>query len=212
MKPSPQRVAHQFPDLFAFPRVLFLALFSLLATAHAQSPPFRWAARAGSAFDDYSRGIAVDAAGNSYVTGSFHDVVAFGSTNLTSSGGYDIFVAKYDNAGNVLWAQQAGSSLYDDVGLAIGGDFDIFVAKYDGTGELVWVNQAGGTLDDVGYGIAVDAAGNSFVTGYFNSPTAAFGTNNLNNSNVLSTNSPDIFVAKYNPGGDVVWAKQAGGN
>src|SRR2546427_3355375 len=90
--------------------------FSFLASLEAQTPPFRWAARAGSTFDDYSRGIAVDAAGNSYVTGSFHDVVAFGSTNLTSSGGFDIFVAKYDNAGNVLWAQQAGSSLYDDVG------------------------------------------------------------------------------------------------
>src|SRR5438034_1177312 len=139
----------------------FLLLsFSFLASLDAQTPPFRWAARAGSTFYDDSRGIAVDAAGNSYVTGYFQSLATFGRTNQVT-----------------LFTQ-------------IGGDFDIFVAKYDGTGELVWVNQAGGTLDDVGYGIAVDSAGNSFVTGYFNSPTAAFGTNNLNNSNILATNSP----------------------
>src|SRR5437879_2351500 len=98
----------------ALPGIMFLALGLVpLIPANAQTPPFRWVSQAGSSFDDYSRGIAVDAAGNSYVTGAFHDVATFGDTSLISSGGYDIFVAKYDNAGKVLWAQQAGSSLYD---------------------------------------------------------------------------------------------------
>src|SRR3989442_5794240 len=83
--------------------IMFLALGLVpLIPANAQPPPFRWVAQAGSSFDDYSRGIAVDAAGNSYVTGAFHDVATFGDTSLISSGGYDIFVAKYDCAGNVL--------------------------------------------------------------------------------------------------------------
>jgi hypothetical protein len=87
------------------------------------------------------QGIAVDASGNSYVTGGFEGTATFGSTTLESSGSQDIFVAKLDNRGNWLWAKKAG-----------------------------------GTDSDYGYGIAVDASGNSYVTGYFYSATATFGS------------------------------------
>src|SRR5436309_1729298 len=156
--------------------VIGFAILNLLFSGigRAQTPPFRWAAKAGGAFDDFSRWLAVDASGNVCIAGAFHDFATFGDTTLASSGGYDIFVAKYDPMG-----------------------------------ELVWVQQAGGSLDDVGYGIAVDAAGNSSVTGYFKSPTATFG--NLTLTNSASTNSPDIFVARYDSAGNLLWAKQAGG-
>jgi hypothetical protein len=55
---------------------------------------FLWATRAGGTNTDYVQGIAVDSGGNYYVTGSFQTTVVFGTTTLTSAGGYDIFVTK----------------------------------------------------------------------------------------------------------------------
>src|SRR5437764_11653492 len=109
-------------SLLAFSPAVVLTISFSSAIATAQPSPFRWAVQAGGTFDDFSRGIAVDASGNSYVTGSFHDLAVFGDVTLTSTGGYDIFVAKYDSTGKVLWANQAGGSNFDDHGLAIALD------------------------------------------------------------------------------------------
>src|SRR5437867_4686294 len=213
---------------------VFLGL-ALPSGANAQAPPFRWAAQAGGSFDDFSRGIAVDAAGNSYVTGAFHDVATFGDTILVSSGGYDIFVAKYDNAGNVLWANAAGGSGFDDYGLSIAvdpagncyvtgafsgqasfgtnalinvGGSDIFLAKYDSDGNLLWVQQAGGVSLNSGRAVAVDAQGNSYITGVFQG-TGPFGNTNLTAHSLADY---DFFVAKYDTTGNLVWVQQGGGS
>lgn len=116
-----------------------------------------------------------DAAGNFYVTGSFEGIARFGTNSLSSNGGYafdDMYVVKYDPAGNVLWAKSAGGS-DKDYGTAItldgaGGVFvagtshsqpfvigtnsinnnagqGMFLAHYDGSGNLLWV-QWGGAL------------------------------------------------------------------
>lgn len=67
-----------------------------------------WANQAGGISYDYGRGIAVDDNGNSYITGEFEESATFGTTTLTSSGSYDIFVAKLDkSSGNWPWAKQA---------------------------------------------------------------------------------------------------------
>ncbi len=47
------------------------------------------------------------------------------------------------------------------------GGRDIFAARFTAAGDLDLVRVAGGTLDDVGYGIAIDAAGNPLYTGLF---------------------------------------------
>ncbi|HTN47434.1 MAG TPA: T9SS type A sorting domain-containing protein [Flavipsychrobacter sp.] len=78
---------------------------------------FVWAKKIGAEgdpfYDSHScRYVSTDASGNSYITGSFCNTVAFGPMNLTSAGFSDIFVAKVDAAGNFLWAKQIGS-FYD---------------------------------------------------------------------------------------------------
>ena len=54
-----------------------------------------------------------DAAGNTFVTGFFSGQATFGTNVLTGSGGYgsdDVYLVKYDAAGNVLWARRAGGN------------------------------------------------------------------------------------------------------
>ena len=210
-------------------------LASLLCAAlaaqpvHAQS--LDWAEQAGGTSYDIGHGIAVDGLGNSYVTGFFENSADFGDITLTSAGGRDIFVAKYDASGALLWARQAGGGFYDcgnavavdgsgnsyvtgffggsadfgDITLNSAGYDDTFVAKYDASGTLLWATQTGGISFDRSYGIAVDVSGNSYVTGSFED-SADFGDITLN-----SAGAADIFVAKYDASGTLHWAKQTGG-
>ncbi|MGH8564957.1 MAG: SBBP repeat-containing protein, partial [Gammaproteobacteria bacterium] len=182
----------------------------------------------------------------SYVTGFFPDTATFGpgetnETMLTSAGGNDVFVAKYDSLGDLVWAKRAGGTARDEgFGIAVDssgnsyvtGQFngtaifgpgeatettltsagfqDVFVAKYDSLGDLVWAKRAGGTSADDGLGIGVDSSGNSYVTGRFRD-TATFGPGEANETMLTSVGVNDVFVAKYDSLGDLVWAKRAGG-
>jgi hypothetical protein len=201
---------------------------------------FVWARRAGGADFDNGKGIAVDAAGNSYVTGSFRFGADFdndGINDVTSAGIEDVFLAKYDTEGMLVWVRSAGGTDFDDgnsvsvdgsgnVYLAgsftAGADFngngvadvmsagsrDIFIAKYDGEGTLVWVRSAGGTGFDNGNGVAVDGAGNVFMVGRFNG-SADFDGDGI--ADIVSEGSSDIFLASYDTAGSLVWVRRAGG-
>ncbi|MDE0837929.1 MAG: SBBP repeat-containing protein, partial [Kiritimatiellae bacterium] len=97
--------------------------------AVAQNVEFAWAAGMGGTTyypDASGLGIAVDASGNVYATGGFRGIVDFdpgpGTFNLTSSGGFDIFVQKLDASGNFLWAKGMGGFANSDYGTAIAVD------------------------------------------------------------------------------------------
>jgi hypothetical protein len=217
-------------------KLLYLAAIILFHTIHlesqAQAPDFSWAIRAGGTGADAASRVAVDASGNSYFTGIFRDVARFGTTELKSTGGTDIFIAKYDGAGNLLWAKQAGGKgqdivaskniAFDDKGNSyITGEFrgsatfgsitltttsawDAFVAKYDAYGNVLWVKKSEGAGSEMGRGIAVDTKANCYVTGYFDG-SATFETTSLTSSGAY-----DVFIAKYDATGKLLWVKQAG--
>jgi hypothetical protein len=88
---------------------------------------FVWAKQLGGNGDDIGNGIAVDASGNIYTTGSFSTTADFdpgsGISNMTSSGDKDIFVSKLDASGSFLWVRQLGS-LNEDVGNSIALDLN----------------------------------------------------------------------------------------
>ncbi len=194
-----------------------------------------WVKRFGGSDVDVGEGVGLDSAGNIYVTGYFHGTATFGAFQLTGTGWRDAFLAKCDAAGNVLWVRRAGgadavadkvyvfdlavsSSGESFVGgyflghatfgtsqLTSAGDRDIFVAKYDSAGNLAWVSQAGGTSGDYFHAIAIDAVGNSYITGTFQG-SAVFGGTTL-----TATTSYATFVAKLDAAGVPLWAKSAGG-
>jgi len=214
--------------------ILILAAMFILNSypVYSQSPQWSWTEQAGGSGGDGGYGIAVDGSGNNLVTGDFEGSATFGDTTLTSAGSADIFIAKYDGNGNLLWAEQAGgsgldvglgiavdgsgnslvtgyfssSATFGDTTLVSAGGVDIFIAKYDGNGYLLWAEQAGGGNYVVGHGIAADGSGNSLVTGFFLG-SATFGDTTLTNAGVY-----DIFIAKYDGNGNLLWAEQAGGS
>ncbi len=185
-----------------------------------------WAVKAGGTHDDEGHGIAVDGAGNTYVTGFFNGAATFGYFTLTRGGP---FVAKLNPDGTWVWAiNTEGTGAGNGTGITLDGagniyvtgyftgtvifggqtltasNHDMFAAKLDPFGNWLWAVKAGGSNVDEGRGIALDGAGNAYVTGHFQG-AATFG------SQTLSTSDADLFVAKLDPSGNWLWAVKSGG-
>jgi hypothetical protein len=89
--------------------------------------------------------------------------------------------------------------------LTSAGNVDAFVAKIDPTGEIKWARRGGGIGEDAGYGVDVNSAGEAYMVGHFRA-SATFGATTL-----TSAGDQDVFLVKYSPAGDVIWARRAGG-
>ncbi|MCA9015591.1 MAG: SBBP repeat-containing protein, partial [Planctomycetaceae bacterium] len=72
-----------------------------------------WVEQAGGSKHDKIRGIAVDGAGNCFVTGEFTEQAQFADKTVTSRGNMDFVLAKYNPQGKLLWLQTAGGTEID---------------------------------------------------------------------------------------------------
>jgi len=112
-----------------------------------------------------------------------------------------------DDEGNCfVTGEFTGNAQFADQTVTSRGNMDFVLAKYNPQGKLLWLQTAGGTEIDRGYSVAVDQAGNSYVTGHFQSPTFQIGNKTLKNQGDY-----DYFIAKYDPTGKLLWAESAGG-
>lgn len=210
------------------PLTLLLILFtSLLVPSRAlkaQHLPEMWAVRTGGEAIEHALAVTSDANGNLYVTGGLQ---------AEDPGNTDIFLSKYSRDGQAIWQITAGSdtliyntmSEYGTDVLCVGdniyvaGTFmstanfsgtkvksrgfdDIFVAKYSASGRLVWVESVGGPSQDLVHSLAADKNGNVYITGSFQQ-SASFG-----NKILTAGNSTEMYVAKFNPDGKIIWARQ----
>jgi len=111
-----------------------------------------------------------------------------------------------DNAGNVIISGLITDSAVFDSITATGRRLDIFVAKYNTDGVIQWVQTAGSPYsNEVGWDVATDSSGAIYITGQFEN-VADFGTTRLR-----TAGQSDIFIAKYDPAGNAMWARRAGG-
>lgn len=130
-----------------------------------------------------------------------------------------IYSVVTDKTGNVYATGNYRDTVDFDPGvgpLLIGpvGGTDMFVIKLDHGGNLAWVRNMGGKKDDISYGLCMDKADNLFFTGGFRDTVdfeAGPGVTNLIGNSVTGPDSTDIFVAKMNSGGTLLWAKSIGG-
>ena len=122
--------------------------------------------------------IAVDAAGNVYLTGNYTGASAdFGPFRLSST-----------NTANGK----------------------LFVAKLAPTGAYLGVWQADATSETYGTSLALDRAGNAYITGAFRPGTVSFGATTLSNTQTNYAGH-NVFVARLNASGIWAWAAQSAG-
>ena len=222
--------------------LIILGAFCLTAI-NSNAQGFEWAKHIGGPSNDQAKSVATDSEGNVYTTGYFRNTVDFdpgiGTFNLTSAGGYDIYISKLDVSGSFVWAKQLGGTFNDEgfsittdasgniyltgyfqgtadfdpgteiVNLNASGSYDIFVSKLDASGNFIWAKQLGGSGVDSGYSITIDIGGNVLITGNFRN-TADFDPG-VETFNLTSVGNRDIFTCKLDASGNFIWAKQTGG-
>lgn len=182
-----------------------------------------WHTFLGASSDDFGRAISLDGSGNIYVSGN--SVSSWGSPVNAWSGGSEVFVAKLDSSGGLLWNTFMGSAMptvSDDFagGVAVdssgnayvagisnstwgsplntnSGGKDAFVAKLNSSGVRQWNTFLGSANDDEGQAISVDSAGNVYIVG---SSKATWGSP----VNAFG-GTQDAFVAKLNSSGVYQW-------
>lgn len=165
----------------------FLLLFLLIAKGSVfgqQNPEaFLWAQTPTSAPNtDWGSSIAQEwGSSNFYAAGFFTGTITFGATTLTSAGDEDIYLVKYACDGSVLWANSIGGSLKDNTDL-----------------NKVAISTSGG-------GVYITGSVNSNVGVTFGGKS---GTSISIPANIGQGN--DIFLAHYNPNGNLYWAKTYG--
>ena len=192
-----------------------------------------WLNRYGDASKQHGKALVVDSTGSTIVTGDFLGDLALGGSTI-SKGERDIFLAKLDCAGSVVWRKRFGDNAdqaafnylaIDDqdnvyfVGRLVGtidfgkgaltsaGSVDVFVAKFDPAGELLWRTRFGGPGTEMPGGrVAVTADGGAVVFGTF-TQDFSFGGHPL-----VVSEGADLFVAKLTASGDVEWAESFPGS
>jgi hypothetical protein len=195
----------------------------------------------GNGFDQ-SYAIAVDSLGSAYVTGktAATDFPTTPGAFQTNYGGGDAFIAKLnpegtalvystylngasgngiavDFAGNAYVTGEAGTTNFPTTPGAFQTapyGFDAFVTKLNATGsDLVYSARFGGNFDDFGRAIALDDAGNAYITGWTvcRATTCTFPTVNAFQPN-YGGGYNDAFVTKINSlGSALVYSTYLGG-
>lgn len=221
---------------------ILIACFLASSNIQAQSPGFEWARRIGGmvTYNTY-HSITTDFVGNVYNVGYFEDTADFDPgtavLNISSNGGEDIFIQKFDSAGTLLWVKQIGGTGNDkaksvitdnDGNIYVTGYFtgtvdfdpgsglfnassiagrDMFILKMDSNGNFIWVKHIGNASV---HSITIDTKGNLYSTGGFTGNVdfdPGPGVHILNNT-IWST---DAFILKMDTTGNMIWVAQITG-
>ncbi len=192
-----------------------------------------WSKRFGDAATQGLSGI-VAVPGGVVLAGIFYGTLDFGNAPLVADE-WDLFVAKLDDGGNLVWARRFPASgvgfaylrLAADLGgnVLLGGDLTnaevnfggglltgqghatTFMAKLNSAGDHLWSKMFPTDSGTYTYSIAADRDDNVLFTGGFEKQID-FGGGPLN---VGEQDYCDLFVAKLAPDGQHMWSRRAGG-
>jgi hypothetical protein len=163
----------------------FLFYFFSISFSSFNAQNFMWAKQfGGNSSQTFPSAVSSDLTGNVFTTGNY-----VGNVDFDPGPGTALLVSSYPS------------------------NTDIFVSKLNLGGSFVWaanIRKVGGTGDGGGEAICTDAAGNSYITGYF-SASVNFEPSFVSPFVMTSFGSTDIFILKLGPSGNFLWAKQMGG-
>jgi hypothetical protein len=193
------------------------------------SPQWVWK---GGGFASDGLNTVATAADGWILGGSFSRHAEFDHFALDSKGDTDAVLIKMSFEGEVKWVKQFGGRYGDSIlRVAIDGNGNIFVqgifadvaewgtgplkagggsdndvvlAKYDRDGTPLWAKRFGSAFNEVAGGITVDPSGFVTMTGSFDQ-SVDFG-----NGEIASAGESDIYVARFSPGGELVWVHTFG--
>ncbi len=207
-------------------RIIFLVSLFVAVNVQAQTHCWSWANKVAVSASK----VACDANNNVYTIGYFSGSTIFGNDTLhTYPDSLRYYIAKYNTSGTLQWAKKFGDtstmpkvvnamtigksgSIYT-VGIFIGnvvfgtdtlkgkGDRDGFIAKLDNAGNPVWAKSVSSAFADAVNDVAVDDSDNVYITGKF--------TGKFSLDTNITARSSDVFVAKLNTSGVLIWARKA---
>lgn len=216
------------PDAPGLPTAHFLATYSPAGT-------LRWSRRIqgerGGGVLTPVTGVALDAAGNVYITARIVSAVSLAGTRLADMGRECSYVASYSPSGALRWARRVGSSeqaLVEALAVTPGGLVyaagrfngtletgaatltsaarNGFLLALDTDGVTRWSRRLGGEHEAGAYALALGPTGDAIVAGNFQGD-ADFGGRRLS-----SAGGRDAFVAAFAPDGALRWVRRLGGS
>jgi hypothetical protein len=195
-----------------------------------------WAKSEGSSKSEKALGVSYDDAGNVVICGYFTDTTYFNGVMIPGNGNHDIFVAKYDATGNLLWVKHAGGPLRDEaLSVKCDASGNIYVCGMHSNGFVCGSTTFSTVNTSSGYymnafiakyasdgtliwvksegGDYDDVAWSLTLDGagkiYVTGEFNAYAT--FGGTGLTTSGEADIFVACYDNSGTVQWAVPAGG-
>ncbi len=177
-----------------------------------------WIRQLGTASLDALGAVVATGGGGAFLAG-----LTFGKLGASNpSGNSDLWLARYDAAGNPKWVTQVGSPDSDGMlgisaapdglgGLFVcadtfgsiagpsSGEADVWLARFDGTGIQLWSRQLGTSQRDVPVSSISDQSGGVYLAGY---SYGSFGAPGLGDS--------DIWLGRFDNTGNELWTTQFG--
>jgi hypothetical protein len=181
-----------------------------------------WSHGYGNANEQVGNRVAVDSTGDVVVCGNSTGNVNLGGAALPPVGTSDAFLAKYKGSdGTPMLSLLAGQATKTTTcaGLAVGKTGSIwftgsstgtpsgaYLNAYDPATSMFPVNKAfAGTSTQGGTGLAVDDAGNVVLV------VPVITAVDFGSGSIATTGAVDVAIAKFDPGGGVIWARGFGG-
>lgn len=212
---------------------LYFLLFCFYS-ATSQNPQWKWAKGFGTSEVETGELVKTDLQKNIFMAGRFKDSsLQIGNVTLVNqtAGFYDIYIAKLDSQGNVLWAVSAGSQSddliksmavdktgavyitggYGSGGIKFGGKqlnlnsgVDLYLAKLSASGTFEWALSSSNS-DGLEIGTALCVSDNHVIlSGDFSGTTISFESFTHNNTTLYTG---DVFLNKYSLDGTLIWSK-----
>lgn len=197
-----------------------------------------WARRLGGSLGDVGLAVTADSKG-AVVTGSFQGKLELPSPSrpLEAAGREDAFVARFDAAGQLLWARRIGGAQSDaargaalaadgslwlvgsfeekadfgpeggSMALASAGKTDGFLVHLDAAGGLLWSGSFGGPAADAPEEVAVNGTGVAVIGQFSGTADLAPGAATMSFS---SSGKTDVFVSRFTTSGQLRWVRRLG--
>ena len=191
---------------------------------------------------DRGSNISINDAGDIYIVGFFNDTLIFGTDSLFANNYTNGFIVKLDNNGDYISSLHFSATnnntklnsiaIASDNGNLVSGLFldtlifpnndtlfsqgneDFVIFKLTNSDNIEWIRQVGGTGSDIGFDAKSDEYGSIYVVGQIAGTVQVDSTDKATfDASPLTTNGGiDIFTAKYNKQGRLLWKKNIGGS